>query len=300
MDLDRRAGHFVAVCSAAFAFACTGNDDFSVPGGASADSTMNTTGSGSSSGTGGRAASDGTGRGGAGGSSRSSRNAVGGNGGAGAKADPPGTGGRTGSGSGAGGSTGTGHQGGSRAGGDGAAGAAGSGHGMGGRGTAGGAGGDAGGAGRSGKGGAAGMGGALATATTATDAGSDTSAMVADAGSDTSVDAASSCLPDGTLVVTATTGDHLEYFIGGMANPDLILCRGSTYDFSLDVTSIHPFWIKTLPTTGTANAYVNGVSNNGAAFGDLVFVVPPDAPDTLYYACENDASMHGTIRIVTR
>lgn len=103
--------------------------------------------------------------------------------------------------------------------------------------------------------------------------------------------------PDPTLMVT--NSGTMAYVIDGMSNPSLTLCRGNTYTFAVNAPG-HPFYIKTVQGTGTDNAYSSGVSvtGNGATGGDVVFVVPADAPDTLYYDCSVHAMMTGTIHIV--
>ena len=86
---------------------------------------------------------------------------------------------------------------------------------------------------------------------------------------------------------------------GGLAsasNPGLTLQRGKTYTFTLNVPG-HPFLIKTASVTGTASAYNDGVTNNGASSGVVSFTVPANAPNTLFYICEFHASMVGTITI---
>ena len=74
------------------------------------------------------------------------------------------------------------------------------------------------------------------------------------------------------------------YVIDFQNNPTLTLARGNTYVFNLTLNGVYPFWIKTQPTTGTADTYSTGVSRNGATTGLVTFTVPQDAPDTLYYA----------------
>jgi hypothetical protein len=81
-------------------------------------------------------------------------------------------------------------------------------------------------------------------------------------------------------------------------NPDLNLARGNTYVFNLNTNGLFPFWIKTQPTTGLANAYNDGVSRNGATTGLVTFTVPQDAPDVLYYVAQNQALMQGKLNIV--
>ena len=88
------------------------------------------------------------------------------------------------------------------------------------------------------------------------------------------------------------------YLIDRQPNPALTLVRGNTYVFALNLREDFPFWIKTLPSLGTADAYNNGVSRNGSLTGAVTFTVPRDAPDTLYYTSENNISLQGTLNIV--
>ena len=106
---------------------------------------------------------------------------------------------------------------------------------------------------------------------------------------------AATCHTAGTLQVT--NSGMSAYTIDGAANPSLTLCRGSTYVFALNAPG-HPFYINAVQGTGTSHAYSNGVTGNGATGGDVTFVVPADAPDTLYYNCAIHAAMTGTIHIV--
>ena len=87
-------------------------------------------------------------------------------------------------------------------------------------------------------------------------------------------------------------------------NPSLgPLYKGGTYTFNLDSTlSGHPFYLTTDDGTnfaaGTyASEYTTGVVGSRNEAGTLVFTVPADAPDTLYYQCGNHAAMKGTINI---
>jgi hypothetical protein len=114
-------------------------------------------------------------------------------------------------------------------------------------------------------------------------------------GKESGVDGGVACQVQGTLVVT--NSGTMAYVIDRMSNPSLTLCRGSTYTFAVNAPG-HPFYIKTVQSTGTGNAYSSGVTGNGAASGDVVFVVPADAPNTLYYNCSLHTMMTGTIHIV--
>jgi len=71
------------------------------------------------------------------------------------------------------------------------------------------------------------------------------------------------------------------------------LTRGHTYVFS-NTSGAHPFQIQT-DTSGTA--YNDGVTDNNT-IGDVTFVVPLTAPNTLYYQCTLHPDMLGTINII--
>lgn len=86
------------------------------------------------------------------------------------------------------------------------------------------------------------------------------------------------------------------YTFDGTSNPTLTLYRGVTYTFTVSAPG-HPFWIKTAQVTGTGSAYSSGVTGNGLATGNVVFAVPMNAPDELYYICEFHSSMTGVFQI---
>ena len=49
---------------------------------------------------------------------------------------------------------------------------------------------------------------------------------------------------------------------------------------------------------GVNNQYTSGVTNNGAYQGTVIFTVPQDAPDTLYYSNSTEFNMQGQLNIV--
>ena len=85
---------------------------------------------------------------------------------------------------------------------------------------------------------------------------------------------------------------------GAVNDPTLTLSRGHTYIFE-NRSGGHPFYIKTsIANGGTNDAYNTGVTNNGGGNGtEIVFTVPHDAPDTLYYQCSSHSSMAGEFKI---
>ena len=95
---------------------------------------------------------------------------------------------------------------------------------------------------------------------------------------------------------TVVNKGSLAYTIDGSDDPDLKLTRGQTYVFQVSAVG-HPFWIKTVRSAGTGNAYNSGVTNNGLQSGSLTFVVPLDAPATLFYDCQIHSNMTGNIAV---
>jgi hypothetical protein len=83
-------------------------------------------------------------------------------------------------------------------------------------------------------------------------------------------------------------------FYAATNDPVLYLHRGTTYIFSNTSHSNHPLEIRV--GAGGA-AYTNGVS--GAGTDTIIFTVPMDAPNTLYYQCTIHSGMGATINIVT-
>ena len=115
----------------------------------------------------------------------------------------------------------------------------------------------------------------------------------------------SRAIEDTLRYVLGASGTNHYTFTGkgltGAANdPTLTLSKGHTYIFeNRNSNGSHPFYIKTsIANGGTNDAYNTGVTNNGGAGGtEIVFTVPHDAPDTLYYQCSSHSSMAGQLNI---
>lgn len=81
------------------------------------------------------------------------------------------------------------------------------------------------------------------------------------------------------------------------------LYRGGTYTFNLDASLAgHPFYLTTDNGTNFVagqyvGEYTNGVVGSRNQSGTLVFTVPQNAPDTLFYQCANHRPMRGAITI---
>ena len=114
----------------------------------------------------------------------------------------------------------------------------------------------------------------------------------------------SSRLIEDTLryVLGASGTNHYTFtgkgLTGAVNDPTLTLSRGHTYIFE-NRSGGHPFYIKTsIANGGTNDAYNTGVTNNGGGNGtEIVFTVPHDAPDLLYYQCSSHSSMNGQLKI---
>jgi hypothetical protein len=101
-------------------------------------------------------------------------------------------------------------------------------------------------------------------------------------------------------------GENTGSFEDGVQDPTLTLKRGEMYTFSINNLKIEratplqlqPFYIKTERVAGTSKQYNKGVTNNGISFGTITFIVPFDAPNTLYYVNANNVSASGVFNVV--
>ena len=104
-------------------------------------------------------------------------------------------------------------------------------------------------------------------------------------------------------VTRVVTNDSTSAYIfdSGTPNDNIILYRGGTYTFTVN-TAGHPFYFTTDDNTGFVSGtyvgeYTSGVTGSRVDNGTVTFVVPGDAPSTLYYQCANHQGMNGTIQI---
>jgi hypothetical protein len=103
---------------------------------------------------------------------------------------------------------------------------------------------------------------------------------------------------DRTYTLGADGSNHYTFtgegLTGAVNDPTLYLTRGKTYRFvNGNSSGAHPFRIQsTAGSSGTE--YNTGVTNNAGAGGStIIFEVPHDAPDVLYYQCTSHAAMNG-------
>ncbi len=104
------------------------------------------------------------------------------------------------------------------------------------------------------------------------------------------------------MSITVTS---MKFYVDSIQQADVTLYRGFTYTFdqSASSNSPHPLRLSTTSdgTHGSGSQYSDGVSYTGTPGSDglLTFTVPLDAPDTLYYYCQNHANMGGEITIAS-
>ena len=79
-------------------------------------------------------------------------------------------------------------------------------------------------------------------------------------------------------------------------DPTIYLARGQVYHF-VNTMDAHPFRIQSTSNGSTGTIYNNGVTNNDVSNGTLIFEVPFNAPNTLYYQCTAHNNMGGIIII---
>jgi hypothetical protein len=75
------------------------------------------------------------------------------------------------------------------------------------------------------------------------------------------------------------------------------LFRGYTYVFDIDCPN-NPLSIKFKRTVGELDRYNDGVIGNGQTTGKIIFEVPFDAPDVLYYTSETNLDAGGVFHIL--
>ena len=75
-------------------------------------------------------------------------------------------------------------------------------------------------------------------------------------------------------------------------NPDLYFIRGQKYRFVNNSGGSHPFQIR---ESSGGTAYSTGVTNNGAASGNIDFAPTYDSPAQLVYQCTSHSGMVGNI-----
>jgi hypothetical protein len=102
-------------------------------------------------------------------------------------------------------------------------------------------------------------------------------------------------------ILGASGSNHYTFsgpgFTGSANDPTIYLVRGQQYKFT-NTMGMHPFRIQTTINGSVGPQYNNGVTNNDVSNGTLIFNVPMDVPNTLYYQCTAHAGMGGPIYLL--
>ena len=100
------------------------------------------------------------------------------------------------------------------------------------------------------------------------------------------------------FTVTAVTG---LFIVDGVNQPVLTLYRGVTYrfDYSDSSNTSHPLRISTTSEGEQYNTGYSSFGNRGTAGAYIQFIVPMEAPDTMYYNCGAHPGMGNTINIIS-
>ena len=111
---------------------------------------------------------------------------------------------------------------------------------------------------------------------------------------------------DGSMPIVMemdVTISSMKFYIDSILQADVTLYRGFTYTFDQSASSNSPHPLRLSSTNdgthGGGTQYTSGVTYTGSqgSNGLLTFTVPLDAPDTLYYYCQNHANMGGGVSI---
>ena len=97
-------------------------------------------------------------------------------------------------------------------------------------------------------------------------------------------------------VRTSGTSEWIFYPDGLKKNPSITLYRGQTYEFDVNSPG-DPFFIRTSNVLGEQSNYTKGVTNGGTQVGKVIFEVPNDAPELLYYQSSTNRDRVGTFRV---
>jgi hypothetical protein len=101
----------------------------------------------------------------------------------------------------------------------------------------------------------------------------------------------------GGITYAISNSGSSAYVINGSSNPTLSVIRGHRYVLNVNASG-HPFWIQTVSGAySSGNVYSGGVTNGGAAVGTIIWEVPFNAPNILYYVCQYHSSMAGSITV---
>jgi len=93
-------------------------------------------------------------------------------------------------------------------------------------------------------------------------------------------------------------GHAFGFSVNSVQGKDVVVERGSTYQFEVVSDPKHDVYISTKQIGWGGAPWVDGVEGMYTYKGTINFVPPKNTPDKLYYACRNHPYMGGTIHII--
>jgi len=120
----------------------------------------------------------------------------------------------------------------------------------------------------------------------------------------TLVSSASTSLPKQTYTINVNNNGSVSYNLAGKhrdgsilgQNPIVKIAQGDVVNFVVN-SGGNILWVKTAPTTGTGNAVVSGITNNGTAQGTITWDTAGISTGTYYYQGQTSQSMTGLIQL---
>lgn len=102
----------------------------------------------------------------------------------------------------------------------------------------------------------------------------------------------------GTKTYSVVNNGTTNWAFGGLVNavnPTLTIRVGDVVKFNVNASG-HPFWIKTVATTGTNNPVTTGtITGNGVTVGTVTWDTTGVTPGNYFYVCQNHSGMSGLI-----
>ena len=97
---------------------------------------------------------------------------------------------------------------------------------------------------------------------------------------------------------SSITESEAVLFIDGNEKPELSLIRGYTYRFVCDLPDNENIYISEFKSATETDSYNSGITDTQDTDGVLLFLVPADAPDSLYYHGTGSAQIGNKISVL--
>lgn len=101
--------------------------------------------------------------------------------------------------------------------------------------------------------------------------------------------------------ISSARSEKKVLLMDNLETPEISLARGHTYNFKIDLNGDYKFFISSDSPVSTSfdHEYLPGIQNSRVSNGTLIFKVPENAPDYLYYTTSSDQVTGGKFKIIT-